>query len=311
MDSDGKRESSPPNQRSWRELNGFLWLYFGSIFFAVLVAPFVQRALWWVHGIRPSSLTDYLVGKPFGKIFDRVRWLPILIFLPMVMRRSGFFDGFCRRNRRDGRGFFRSFALAVTVAGGLILCQALVLGVEWRQANFVNSLMASLLGALVVGALEEIVFREFLLRASLAAMGRRAALIFSALFFAYVHFKFPPNVGRIYGPHVSWDRSFDVGFSMIFGVLRNVAIFKLLSLFSLGYLLNLIRLYYGNLVRCIGFHSGIVFAFLTYRRLFRLSGKMNDVILGGMDLTDSAIGLLILILIIYYYHAKLAGKCRA
>lgn len=299
------RPSNRGGVRSWRDLNWFLLLYFGSIFFAIFVAPSVQRAIWCFHRAAPSPLTSYLIGQPFARIFDRIRWIPILAILPWVMGTSGHFHGFCKRNRPFCRPFSRFFLQGLLFAGLLVSCQLLFLGCHWKGVNLLWALVAGLLGSCVVGLLEEIVFREFLLSAAAKSLGRPAALLFSALFFAYVHFKFPGDCGRIFGPHVPLDRSLAVGYSMVFGVLKGGQWLPFCSLFFLGLILNLMRIRYGNLVGCIGFHSGIVFALIIQRKLVFINEMRFNSFFLSENLVASPACLILLVMIAIYHHVRL------
>jgi hypothetical protein len=118
-------------------------------------------------------------------------------------------------------------------------------------------LLKAILAGLVIGLIEETLFRGALLGGFIAKMGTIAAVIFSSTIYAAVHFmKFralPADTD------INWYTGL-VMFPKGFYRFSDPAIIDMfLTLFALGVLLSLVRIKKGNIYQCIGIHAGIVF----------------------------------------------------
>ncbi|MDR0340046.1 MAG: CPBP family intramembrane metalloprotease, partial [Puniceicoccales bacterium] len=153
---------------------------------------------------------------------------------------------------------------------------------------------------LAISLMEEVVFRGLLLRLLCGALGPTIALPCSGLFFAYVHFM-GRSSASFQGPTPTVVDGLRSALNS-FGAIRNsFQPIPFLSLFLLGLLLGSYFLLNRNLMAAIGFHSGVVFALLAFRRTVALSP--------GSSATKDLLGnllcpLLLCILLSFHVHGS-------
>jgi len=106
------------------------------------------------------------------------------------------------------------------VGAGQIICGATALNSyeQFSAARFIGWILLTLASAILVGTIEEIVFRGLVLRLFYTAtIYPWLALILSSLFFAYVHFKIPPGewmkVSSVY-----WNTGLWAAYWMVTGI---------------------------------------------------------------------------------------------
>lgn len=287
--------NGPARQHPWRHLFLFVIIYLGSIGITVFLAPMVQKLLWIYHSNNPSPLTNYLIGKPFSKIFDRTCWIPLFIGSLYLLKITGLLS-FKRLgvNLKYYGQWFRFFVIGAMLS--LVICAAQLVTTPW---NFCDGSAASILAkafgsALLVSTLEEVIFRALIPCLIRGAAGPIPALVLSSAFFAYVHFKIPPDVGNFYGATVDISQSASVGWAYLTGIGTTFRRVPYFSLFFLGGLLLLLVYRFSNLMAGIGFHCGLVFILLLYRKTICLSANPANEFLGSNHLIDSPLVLLLL-----------------
>lgn len=244
-----------------------LWLlmavYFGAMLVAAILAPWVfWGARAWVES-SPGWWNGWLEGRldlsDFPRYFDRLRWLPVLICLPFLMRACGLWS-FRKLGFRGapGNGFLGGLMLGLLTLIPLALLQALAEGVLW-QVPAISTLLGmaagALAGACLLALLEETIFRGFILRLFYTALRPWWAIVLSALFFAWTHFK-----------RVPWSETqeitiwcgFEVADLTLASAILTLEAIPFLNLFLAGIVLNLAFLRTGSLWLAIGLHAGWV-----------------------------------------------------
>jgi membrane protease YdiL (CAAX protease family) len=131
---------------------------------------------------------------------------------------------------------------------------------NWTIGYQFEKIGLGLFGALLIGFMEETFFRGFVFRTFYSAMRPTFAIVFSSLFFAYLHFKMADEVMA----HIPANEiGLDDGLFAIWGSLTAFTTgFDGLLFFNLtlvGVLLHLAFLYTRNLWACVGLHAGWVF----------------------------------------------------
>ena len=119
-------------------------------------------------------------------------------------------------------------------------------------------MLTGLLTGLLVAVIEEIMFRGALLGGLSRQTNQAIALILVSLVYAAVHylkFRDLPTDATIH-----WYTGITMLPAALFQFADPARYDAMLTLFFLGLLLGLIRLYTGNLLMCIGFHAGVVSA---------------------------------------------------
>lgn len=278
---------------SWQGVRLLILVYFGAILFAAVLSPFVYLAIQFWSESFPNRLNSYLAEKDFPRYFDRLRWLPVILLLPWLLRRCGLLSF---KNLGFGNTHGYSPALRWTAYGVLLILfagagQGLFLGVEYEAsltlAKGLQTLLIAILSALLIGVLEEAVFRGMILRMFYTALKPMPAVLLSSLFFAYVHFKkIPKEIWDDESTAVNLGSGFYVGFWTLLSIGQTFDFVRFLNLFLFGIVLCLLFLRTGSLWPCVGFHGGIVLARSIYDKCFNLPGETSNEFWGSGILLD-------------------------
>ncbi|MDR1457212.1 MAG: CPBP family intramembrane metalloprotease [Puniceicoccales bacterium] len=297
-------------QHPWRYLFLFIVIYFGSIGITIFLAPMVQKLLWIYHFSNPSPWTNYLVRKPFGKIFDRTCWIPLFFGIFYLLKKTRLLSlrrlGICWKYRGQWLIFFVLGALL-----SLVICLAQLATTQWTFGEkSAASILAKAVGsAFLVSTLEEIVFRALIPRLIYNAAGAIFALIISSAFFAHVHFKIPSDVGNFYGASISISQSSSVGLAYLTSIGASFRCIPYFSLLALGGLLVMLNYRFSNLMASMGFHCGLVFILLLYRGAIHITADSTSKFLGSNQLIDSPLALLLLWALFFYQCSQYFRQC--
>ncbi|MFQ5845340.1 MAG: type II CAAX prenyl endopeptidase Rce1 family protein, partial [Planctomycetota bacterium] len=139
--------------------------------------------------------------------------------------------------------------------------------------------------ALVVGLVEELFFRGYLL----GVLGSGAA----ALVYALVHYVRPAPVGPAGGYDPTLGLRHLPGLFTPLGDARSLCL-GVAGLFLFGLVLNALRRRTGGLYLGLGVHVGLVFGLSSYRRFLDGSATGDPWLFGGPRLYDGALGLVVL-----------------
>ena len=284
---------------SFRGLWLIVYLYFGSLLFAAVVAPLVFRL---VHFLDPET-QSYIAGKPFADYFDRGRILCLLILFPLLMKRANLFSwkrlGFLKEG---GAHFLRWFLIGVVmmlmVYGISFSFGILETREGWSWGKQIERIGLGLGAAILIGLTEETLFRGFVFRTFYLALRPWIAVVGSSMFFAYLHFKMPDEAMA----HVPvGDIGLDDGLVSIWYTMTTFALkFDGLLFFNLtlvGVLLTLTFLYSRNLWACVGLHAGWVFVIQSFIKTFDQVGVAHP-FFGTEKVTDGYLVTLFLLLFI-------------
>ncbi|MGH7387658.1 MAG: CPBP family intramembrane glutamic endopeptidase [Candidatus Methylomirabilales bacterium] len=249
-------------------------LLMGVIGLSVLTAPLIKGAGEWLLQAFPSSALfdlDTAGGSyDFGRIYRRL--LLVLTLLlgtlgrkwlgPISLRGIGTGS---RPGRQVGSGFVLGcFSLSLFLAifllmGERSLAPAVPADWSWRAGR-------ALASALVVGVVEETIFRGYLLGGFLGGGSRLGAVVWSSALFSAVHFLRAP-VRVTPGLHLG------VGLQALVAHLRPLGrpevFFPFVGLLLLGMLLAYAYLWTDSLPFAIGLHAGWVFLVMTAGLLLR------------------------------------------
>jgi hypothetical protein len=245
---------------------GALLIYLVVVFLGgALLAP---QLYWLVNGIAPDS---HLAHNPFHRFVNRSLLALALLGIWPLLRKLG------ANSLRDVGlvnpvGQWKLFLAGFAFGFGSLACVAFVtLAAHGRQLN--SSLTLGELGggvagaigtALVVATLEEILFRGAIFGGLRRYWDWRAALIFSSMVYAIVHFMQKADLS---GPIV-WSS----GLKLLPHMLRGFANWQeiipaFFNLTLVGVLLGLAYQRTGNLYCSIGLHAGWIFWLRAYGML--------------------------------------------
>lgn len=201
---------------------------------------------------------------PFRKIVSRTTLLSGLLFSLLYfahynglsLRRLGIRSH--RAHTRLVQGLAAGFIIVAIIEANL-----LALGIHDLNAERLSSferlsllLLGGLLTGLLVGIVEELIFRGALLGGLSRQTNTALALVTVSLVYAAVHYlKFrdlPADAA------IHWYTGLTMLPAALFQFADPARYDAMLTLFFLGLLLGLVRLLTGNLLLCIGIHAGLV-----------------------------------------------------
>jgi membrane protease YdiL (CAAX protease family) len=295
--------------RSAGDLLFFFGIYLGSLLFAALLLPAAWDFLQFLARRWTTTPTVRLASYPAGRVFDRLRWLPLAVGVPWLLHRRGLlsWEGLGIRRADVGR-CGRFFLLGLGAAALLCAAQLAGGGWTWKPGGLLSAAATALPCALLVALLEEIVLRRLLLHLAVPVFGAPFASLLAALFFAYVHFKAPLSVSSLPAPPTVLG-GLRTGWGFLVGIRSSFRAVPFLSLSLLGLLLGNWLLRRRSLLPPIGFHAGLAFALLTYRRAVLFSPGFPSPLLGTADLVDSPLCPLLLGLLLLVFHRHETHRC--
>ena len=300
-----------------RGLRVLLFVYLGALLFSALVSPYVYHAVGWWFVNYPNELNTYLVGKEYPDYFDRFRWVFVLLGLPFIFRACQLAPstrpntiatgletlGFTKSGYRP-RQFFKVFYLGACLLGLVVLVQFLNAEISLRgsiHSKIWNVLLSSLFGALLLGVLEEWLFRGLIRRIFEAAMGEPIGLVVASLFFAYAHFKMPDVVWEASDQTVNIWGGLYVAWWTLIGITVNFNLFYFINLFLLGWVLCLWVKDKQSIWPAVAFHAGLVFVMLLVNKIIRIDAGENTWWLGTARIADGALATIPLGLLLVYF----------
>ncbi|MEX0331716.1 MAG: lysostaphin resistance A-like protein [Puniceicoccaceae bacterium] len=295
---------------SWRGAKWFLLTYFGAFLAAAVLAPVIY---FWIQGMQtpadPEALVAYLQSKPISKYVDRVRLLFAAIALVWLIRACGMWGRFGYYWGGSGlKSLAGYFLVGVGSLFSVVLLQSFfmdpVLKEPFAYRRALEVVLAALAGGLVIGWLEEAIFRGMVLRMFYTAVKPLPAILLSAAIFAAVHFK---SVPREIGMPFEWYSGFLVAGYQSVSVFLTVELVDFLNLFLAGVVLNLVFLRTGSLVGCMGLHAGWVLVRNTWTKLVEVNDTASTQIWGSQRIVDGYASLIILAVIAIVLYVEL-GK---
>ncbi len=301
-----------PDRYDWRGAGWFAVLYAGAFAVAAVVAPPVYAGvLWLAEGAGEGTLLHYLAGKRLDVYVDRVRLL-------FALGATLWLIGYCRLWGRFGFAWDRHGAadfavwlgVGAAMLAGMAGMQWMFLGPEWAEGagpeRLARIAAGALATALVVGFLEEAIFRGMVFRMFYTALPPASAVVLSALVFAAVHFK---GVSFDAGAELHWWTGFAVAWESFLAVVYTFDFFPFLNLFLAGVALNLLFLRTGGLMACVGLHAGWVVVRQTWAGSVAFEDGPGAVWLGGRGVVDGVVPVVILLLLIgWLFHGIYSRK---
>ena len=298
--------NTEPQTYSWRGLRLLAFIYLGTLLFAAIIAPPVYWLIAKWASIAPNDLNSYLSQKDFADYFDRLRWVPLVLMIVWLIRASGLrswralgLHGDQEGRRMSGRGFVIGVGLVLAVAALHVLGTEVQVkgGIDFIKGA--NIVVKALAGGLILGFLEEIVFRGLVFRIFYTACSPIWALGLSAAFFAYTHFEMPDAVWDQTSGEVTWSSGFFVGYWTLFGIFVEPDwLLRFINLTLLGVMLTLLFLKKRSLMFCVGIHAGIVTTLLLFQKWTRSSEGAHVWLWGSDALIDGLPALVVLTLLI-------------
>ncbi|MDR0351348.1 MAG: CPBP family intramembrane metalloprotease [Puniceicoccales bacterium] len=280
-----------------------------SMLFAAILAPLLFNLVLFFEKNYHSRMGAYLINKGLGAFFDRIRWIPIAIGMVILNKKFKFtkniFIGKFRWSQIS-RGFSMGMAFIVLAASPHYFLTSSQRTIS-QPENITMTLINALGTSIRVAFLEEIIFRNILLKIFYTAFRPSMAITLASMFFAYMHFKGHTSLAS--NDYATIKNGLLCAHAQITCWATGLHVIEFLNLFLLGLLLCLITLKRKSLDRSMGTHCGIVFSLLIYKKFVHITPPPQSfAFFGTHRITDSPFGLLILSLIILAIHWKRQGN---
>lgn len=241
-----------------------------AVFFVYLLCCLALAAL-----TAAPLLDSGLIDEPPRRVMGRLAQIYILLglwpFLRLLRLDSKAALGFGIPRRRFVLDVVSGWVLGVAILAGLVWA-LLALGVrvpdlpaEGLTWFVLEKAVAALVGGLLIGLLEELFFRGALYGAIRRHGSLRAAVVWSAVLYALLHFLKPHDLPP--GVPFDWDGSWRMFQGVFTGALDFSHLDSLLALFLVGVFLALVRERAGHIAWGVGLHAGWVFVIQLSRRL--------------------------------------------
>lgn len=239
-----------------------LALYLAGVFVGgALLAPWLFHAVGALAAYFPALRE--IAEMPFGRYVNRALLIAALVGMPFFLRGAGIrswadvgWDPRRPRWRRLGAGFALGLASLAAVCVVAIAAGARELDTSRTAGEWAARFAGAVGTALLVGVLEELLFRGAFFGGLARATGWRAALVLSSAIYAIVHFLGRPETP----PVVAWDSGLRVLPSTLRAMGDPHAVLPgFLTLTLAGIILALAYRLTGDLWASIGIHAGWIF----------------------------------------------------
>lgn len=263
-------------------------------------------------------ILENFVDYPFHKLVRHVTLICGLIF-------SGFYLKYHQMYSRQSFGFssskkiFLGNLLQGILAGILVLALLnlflLLFGVhqikpnlDYFWSNLFLIIIKAILAGLVVGLIEESIFRGALFSSLYKKTGAVVTVTLTSLVYAAVHFLKYRALPE--GAEITWVTGIEMLPEAFFRISDPNIIDHFLTLLVLGVLLSMVRIRNGNIAMCIGIHAGIVMTMkVTGRFSDYMPGSQFDFLVSRYDHMLGYLSLVwLLVLAIVYWRMFLARK---
>lgn len=273
-----------PDRRPARALAIYLLAVFLG---GALLAPWLY---WGVHALSDSvPALEKLARMRFSRYVNRGVLIMALVGLPFFVRAAGV------RSWRDvgvpagwvrWRRFAAGFGLGF-VSLALVCAIALLAGGRVPRPRSAGELAGEVLGvlatALVVGVIEELLFRGAIYGSLRRAMSWKGALLASSAIYGIVHFMGRPENP----PQVGWFSGVRVLPTMLAGMTEvHTLVPAFLSLTLAGVILGLAYERTGDLSASVGIHAGWIFWLKFYGMATRAAEGADPWFWGTRKLVD-------------------------
>ena len=300
-----------------RSIKGAYVFLFAYVFATVLGAIFAPLSFWfaqYLHETNPSNGTlAWLAGKGVDIFFDRARYVAIVLVLPVVFikcRLTSLGALRMKLNLKALKEFAKYYLLGLLLLAAMYAMQLMFTDCAFKSISlneFCSVLGVAFVSTLLLAFLEELLFRDLIMRSFYTAWGMFMGIVLSSLFFAYKHFKVPSDIGGLDLHSASWYSGFQVAWYDTVGIFMSFDAFSYISLFMFGCVLCAMFLRAKTLYAPIGFHSAAVLAIMLYKELVvPESSDSLRIVFGGVWVTKSyaAFTLLTLLLVFLLFFGQ-------
>lgn len=212
----------------------------------------------------------------FDRVASRCVLIAAIIFFMALYQKLNFSTWRDLGYSTNRKQFFSDLAKGIgfgilimsPVVIGLLLTKNRVLDTDWEVSStkIAALILTSLISGLIIGLLEETLFRGAMLSALKKHGSTFLAITVSSLFYALVHF-IQPEI-ELNSDSLSWASGFVLLKNALIGLANLPYIFdSLVALFLAGVLLSIVRLRTNRIALCIGIHAGWVMVIKFFKRV--------------------------------------------
>jgi len=277
------------NQDRFKPLASLVLIFIAAPLLAMFISPWIYMAiqsrsvdvLHWVKECEAAGthlfwadLADSVFDSPFRRVNDRCVLVAVLVFLVPAYRMSGL------RGRADfgipkRSDWARLFGFGLIVAAASMLLVYLiglfsgVYGPVGLDRGVVGDLLQIIIGMLLIGVIEEILFRGYILNAIRKSLGPVAAILLSSALFAVVHFIKPAEPEAV--DH--WYSGLLLA-GHLFAKAGDTFWPEVCTLFCMGTVLATLSYWTRSVYLAIGLHAGWVWIMMIFRLFTENQGKL-------------------------------------
>lgn len=250
-----------------------------------------------------AGILGSVFDAPFHRVGSRLVVIFVMLFLYPAYRLSGL------QSRADvgltdapnRRGLLLSGLKIGIISVSLVYLLGLLLDVYFCDAGtrtpsyLIRKSVQVLIGGILVGVFEEILFRGFLFTLFRKGLGVVAAICIGSFLFSIVHFMRPSNPETL----TQWNSGFML-FAHLFDRAGNHFLTEFCALFMMGIVLSILTLWTRSVYVAIGLHTGWVWVMGLFR-LFMDNNKSMLWLYGGNEwISNSWSGTILLSAVLIY-----------
>ena len=273
----------------FKPLFSLLLIFLAAPLLAALTTPWVYMAiqsraaevLQWVQesevagtNLFWADLADSVFDSSFRRVNDRLVLLFVLALLAPAYRMSGLRGraDFGIPKRRDWARLFGTGLIVALTSMLLVYLIGLFAGVyspEPVGQGVAAALLKIVIGTLLIGVIEEILFRGYILTALRKSLGTAPAVLLSSVLFAAVHFIKPAS------PEFTdrWYSGFLL-FTDLFAKAGDTFWPEVCTLFCMGTVLATLSYWTRSVYITIGLHAGWVWIMMLFRLFTENQGRL-------------------------------------
>lgn len=277
------------NRDRFKPLFSLLLIFIVAPLLAALTVPWVYRVIQsysaevmqWVSESEAAGthlfwadIADSIFTSPFRRVNDRIVLICVLGLLVPAYRMSGLHGraDFGIPKRSDGLRLFGSGLLVAMASMLFVYTVGWFVGVYGAvdiAGDLVSELLKIMIGMLLIGVIEEVLFRGYILTALRKSLGPVSAVLLSSALFALVHFIKPAE------PEMTdrWYAGFLL-FSNLFADASDTFWPEVCTLFCMGTVLATLSLWTRSVYITIGLHAGWVWIMMLFRLFTENQGKL-------------------------------------
>ncbi|MBK1876603.1 CPBP family intramembrane glutamic endopeptidase [Pelagicoccus mobilis] len=264
-----------PAERSLKGIWLLCLLYFGSLVSGAILSLIAFKI---THYVDPDT-SSYLANKPYPKFFDRARWFSVVLLLPYLFIQCRITSwkaiGFSRPVLMTWARWFTSGILMIFIIYGFNSATG-AFSFTWDTATILSKIDDAILAALLIGTLEEIVFRGLVFRMFYTALPPVVAIALSSFFFAILHFKTPAfSLDHVAPSEIGIAQATQVALGTAIAIFTEFDLKYLLAITLVGVVLHQVFLLTNNLWASIAIHSGWVFTIKLFGNAFSTTESAN------------------------------------